>query len=294
MVLAIATFTFLSVTYGVVIGYRYWHEYNSVNSRLANYGMSLENNPDAKTITQEKNSILRSLLEKLALLIAKRTSQHNNSKLRRQLILAGNPGNLQPSEFIALKVIICGLVAIIGIIVRVSLLNLVLIVAIGWLIPNIYLQQAIKKRQLAISLSMSNVLDLLTVSVEAGLGFDAAVAKVVEKMDGPLAEEFQRMLYEIQIGRPRKQALCNLKERTGVGYLKSFTAAVIQADQLGIGISRVLRIQANEIRRQRRQKAEAEAMKAPVKMLIPLVLLVFPALLIVLLGPAVLSLLATL
>ena len=154
-----------------------------------------------------------------------------------------------------MKLTLCALTLVAGFLLPISFLNVVILAAAAWLAPELYLHEKIKNRQLAITLAIPDVLDLLTVSVEAGLGFDAAVAKVIEKVEGPLADEFRRMLYEMRIGRSRREALRDLSERTGVPYLQNFASAVIQADQLGVSISKVLRIQ-SQIRRQRRQKAE--------------------------------------
>lgn len=295
MSLLVSCITFLVVTLTVLTGYRSWQQHKRLNERLGIYGDEVKVEKAAADVNaKDKEPLLRRVLKQFAKVIREKTPGRSHAKLSHQLIMAGNPGNLQPMEFIALKIIICMLIVITGIILRFSLLNLILTTAVAWLIPDLYIKQLTKKRQLAISLAIPDVLDLLTVSVEAGLGFDSAVAKVVEKQTGPLADELRRMLYEIRIGKPRRQALRSLSQRTGVDYLQSFVAAVIQADQLGVSISKVLRIQSNEIRRQRRQKAEEAAMKAPIKMLIPLVGLVFPALFIILLGPALLSFISSL
>jgi tight adherence protein C len=136
---------------------------------------------------------------------------------------------------------------------------------------------------------LPDVLDLLTVSVEAGLGFDQAVVKVIEKFKGPLAEEFHRTLQEVRMNKPRREALRALADRVGIDDLTAFIAALIQADQLGVSIAKVLRIQSDQMRIKRRQRAEEQAQKASIKMLFPLIFFIFPAMFIVLLGPAVLS-----
>ncbi len=155
--------------------------------------------------------------------------------------------------------------------------------------PELNLRQTIRKRQLAILRALPDVLDLLTVSVKAGLGFDSALLKVTEKMSGPLPQEMQLVLHEIKMGVLRRDALKALAKRTGVKELQSFVGTIIQADQLGVSISKVLQLQADSLRESRRQVAEEKAMQAPVKMLFPLVLFIFPTLFIVLLGPAVLQ-----
>ncbi|MGB9885416.1 MAG: type II secretion system F family protein [Moorellales bacterium] len=161
----------------------------------------------------------------------------------------------------------------------------------GWYGPDLYLRLLARERQRRIEKSLPDVLDLLTVSVEAGLGFDGALAKIVEKSRGPLAEEFARVLQEIRMGKPRAEALRDLAGRTGVEDLVSFTGAVILADQLGLSLGNVLRLQARQMRQKRRQRAEELAMKAPVKMLLPLIFFIFPSIFVVLLGPALIQIL---
>jgi tight adherence protein C len=148
------------------------------------------------------------------------------------------------------------------------------------------LHNRIKQRQLQIINSLPDILDLLTVSVEAGLGFDGALQKVTEKTKGLLAMEFNRLLQEIRMGKSRRDALRDLAERIRVEELSALVSSIIQADQLGVSIGNVLRLQSAQIRLQRRQRAEEKAMKAPIKMLIPLVLFIFPTIFLVLLGPA--------
>jgi tight adherence protein C len=142
-------------------------------------------------------------------------------------------------------------------------------------------------------MELPDALDLLTISVEAGLGFDAAVAKVVEKWNNELSRAFGRANQEIRVGKLRRQALRDMAERAEVPDLSTFIAAIIQADQLGVSISKVLHIQSEQMRVKRRQRAEAEAAKAPIKMLFPLVFLIFPSLFIVLMGPAALIIMKT-
>lgn len=230
--------------------------------------------------------LLRPLVQQTAQFASSRTPQKSKDRLRQQLIMAGSPGGLQAAEFMAVKILLAfgGFAA--GILLPIPILYGIIFPIVLYIFPDFYLRRRVAQRQKEIALAVPDMLDLLTVSVEAGLGFDSAIAKVVEKSQGALAEEFQRMLQEIRIGRPRREALRSLSQRTGVDYLQELVAAIIQADQLGVSIGRVLRIQSTEIRRKRRQRAEEEAMKAPIKMLFPLVLFVFPSLFIVLLGPA--------
>jgi len=149
------------------------------------------------------------------------------------------------------------------------------------------------QRRKSILRDLPDALDLLTVSVEAGLSFDGALAKLTEKSRGPLADEFSRLLNEVRVGMPRREALAAMARRCGVPELSTFTAAVIQADQLGVSIGNVLRVQAATVREKRRQRVQEAAMKAPIKMLFPLVFFIFPTIFIVLLGPAVIQLMGT-
>lgn len=161
---------------------------------------------------------------------------------------------------------------------------------IGYMFPNSWLKAKAKQRQKEIQRTLPDVLDLLTVSVEAGLGFDAALLKVVEKQKGVLAEECMRVLQEIKMGRPRRESLRDLAKRNKPAEdLSNVVASLVQADQLGISIGGVLRNQAKQIRQKQRQRAEEKAQKAPVKMMIPLVFFVFPSIFIIVLGPAVLQ-----
>jgi tight adherence protein C len=162
----------------------------------------------------------------------------------------------------------------------------VLGLAVGIGLPLLALSRRISARKSSIQKALPDALDMLTVSIEAGLGFDGALAKLSEKMKGPLVDEFGRMLQEMRIGVPRREALHALGQRCAVADLALFTSALVQADQLGVSIGNVLRVQSAAMREKRRQRAQEKAMKAPVKMLIPLVAFIFPAIFVVLVGPA--------
>lgn len=161
---------------------------------------------------------------------------------------------------------------------------------LGYILPNYWLEVKAKQRQSEIQKTLPDVLDLLTVSVEAGLGFDAALLKVVEKQKGVLAEEFLRVLQEIKMGRPRRETLRDLARRNKPAEdLSNVVASLVQADQLGISIGGVLRNQSIQIRQKQRQRVEEKAQKAPIKMMIPLVLFVFPSIFIIVIGPAIIQ-----
>lgn len=163
-------------------------------------------------------------------------------------------------------------------------------IGLGWYYPLVYVKQKATKRQKEMTKSLPDVLDLLTVSVEAGLGFDAGMAKVVEKTKGPLAEEFSKTLQEVRLGKGRRDALRDMGRRTSNPDVVGFVSAIVQADQLGVSIGNVLRIQSEDLRQRRRTRAEEQAMKAPIKILFPLVLFIFPSIFVIILGPAVINL----
>ena len=168
---------------------------------------------------------------------------------------------------------------------------LILLVPVSFIFPDYYLKSRTAKRQEGIRKSLPNALDLLTISVEAGLGFDMALYKVAENIKGTLGEEFKRAIKEMEIGLSRKEALRNLTKRTDVTDLNTFILSIIQADIFGISIGKVLRIQAGEMRIKRRQAAEEKGMKAPVKLVFPTILFLLPALMIIVIGPAILRIL---
>jgi len=222
--------------------------------------------------------------------------------LKVKLAMAGNPGKLTSSEFSALQYTISAILAAMSFGVAATMSDLaqfqVILLSIGAaivgnILTTFYLNGKIGERKQNIQHELPDVLDLLTVSVDAGLGFDAALMTVVEKSDGVLANEFNRMLQEITKGKSRREALRDMAERCQVNDLSSFVGALVQADQLGVSISNVLRLQAEHMRDKRRQYAQERAMKAPIKMLFPLVFFIFPTIFIVLLGPAAIQLYET-
>jgi tight adherence protein C len=164
----------------------------------------------------------------------------------------------------------------------------------GFLVPEMALSSRIRNRREAVRIDLPDALDLLAVSVEAGLGFDGAITKLTEHMEGPLVDEFSLLLSEIRMGESRQTALKNMTARVDAAELGSFVRAVIQADQLGISLGRILRVQATDSRLRRQAAAEEKAMKAPIKMLFPTVIFIFPAMFIILLGPALMNILKVL
>jgi tight adherence protein C len=216
------------------------------------------------------------------------------SGLQGQLDLAGNPRNLTADRILALKGLGLLAGAALGVLFGIHSPALaILYAAIGavlvFFLPDLLLYNTGIKRQERILADLPDALDMLTVCVEAGLGFDAALAQVARNTKGPLAEEFARALQEMQIGLSRAQALRGLSERTTVVELRAFVSALVQASELGIPVARVLREQTAEMRIKRRQRAEEKAQKVPVKIMFPVVTCLFPALLVIIIGPGVIS-----
>ncbi|WP_139981177.1 type II secretion system F family protein [Nocardioides litoris] len=225
------------------------------------------------------------------------TGSDTDARLRRKLDFAGNPNDWSVERVTSLKVLAAlvggpaGLLLALVFGVSAPLLLLMALggLVLGFFAPNAYLYQAAYDRSEKIARALPDAIDLLTISVEAGLGFDAACQQVARNTDGPLADEFARMLAEMQIGRSRREALKSLAERTTVEEVHSFVGAMVQADSFGVPISQVLRVQSGEIRVKRRQRAETKAQQVPVKITVPLIFCVLPTLFIVILGPAVLQ-----
>ncbi len=216
------------------------------------------------------------------------------NKIDKRLIYAGSPGTLDASAWVVIKVLGTVVMIIAWVFlqarlpVQQKLLAGVLLIGLGFFGPDAWLQRKIDGRRELMRRALPDVLDLLVISVEAGLGFDSALARVVGTVPGPLSEEFFRMLQETRVGASRRDAMRHLLDRTDVDELRSFLLAMLQAEAFGVTIARVLRVQADEMRIKRRQRAQEKAFAAPVKLVFPLVLCIFPALFIVILGPAAL------
>jgi tight adherence protein C len=213
--------------------------------------------------------------------------------IERRLIMAGNP--MKINAFVAMwvsvgvlfvSVMLVGVVLVGGTVGMQQALVVLVFGVIGVMLPIIWLRSRVRARQHKVLLALPDALDLITTCVEAGLGLDAALTRVNEKSSGPLAEEMSRTLREIAMGRLRRDALLDMGDRTGVEELIMFISAIIQAEQMGVSIAQVLRVQAEQLRTRRRQQAEQAAHEAPIKMIFPLVLFIFPAFLLVILGPA--------
>jgi tight adherence protein C len=213
--------------------------------------------------------------------------------VQKSLVMAGS--SMTAATFVTVWAVTIGIFASLGIGALVltsgslgaqGILGVMIVTIIGFSIPNLWLKRAVGSRKRRIIKNLPDTMDLITTCVEAGLGLDAALSKVSETMTGPLAEEIGQTLREVAMGRLRREALLELGERTGVEDLSSFVNAIIQAEQMGASVGQVLKVQADQMRTRRRQRAEQLAHEAPVKMMLPLVLFIFPAFLLVILGPA--------
>ncbi len=235
--------------------------------------------------------------ERLTSLISSFIPKQFTKNIERNIVVAGSPFNLNVDRFVFIQILISAIIPIILILIRlifkINISNqiIIIIILIGLILPPYLLKSTAKKRQDKIRNSLPEILDILYISVEAGLAFDMALKRTVDKMSGPLPDEFKQALDEISRGKVRSEALRGIVYRTDVSELASFVSAVIQSEHLGSNIAATLRVQSATVRQQRRQYAEEKAMKIPIKMLLPLVLFLFPALFIIILGPAAIQLL---
>ena len=270
-----------------------------VQARLTQLGtMQAKNLEELELQAPFIERTLRPLAARMSGRMSRVASSSFTDRTEKRLALAGNPGELRVADWLGIKAIgaavggilfffLFGVVGILGFPFPIGYLLSVVGLLFGYTIPEFWLGGRVKKRQKAILLMIPDTLDLLTISVRAGLGFDAALGKVVEKLKGPLSEEFRRALAEIRVGKARRDSLRDIVPRTEVPPLTNFIGAIIQAEQLGVSISKVLQVQSEQLRIERRQRAEEQAAKAPIKMLFPLVGCIFPSLFIVILGPAI-------
>lgn len=240
--------------------------------------------------------VMRPMIQRLAR-AGRRQEGGMVGRIDAKLERAGYPGGLRGADWVGVKLLsligFAVLLFLLGFLLTqqfvIGLLFLLVGGAVGYIAPEFWLGRKIRARSQSMILLLPDVLDLLTISVEAGLGFDAALAKVVEKMEGPLVDEFSQALAEVRMGRPRREALRDVAARADAQPVSNFVGAIVQAEQLGVPIAKVLQIQSNQLRIERRQRAEEAAAKAPVKMLFPMVGCIFPTIFIVILGPAVVT-----
>ena len=283
----------------LVVGWLGSRESVSLDDRIADFG-TLE-----QPLTLEEIELSQPFAERvvlpvvrgLAQFVMRFTPQQGMETAQHKLDLAGNPYGWGPTEFMGIRLLVTLLLGGLGFVLFVtanqSLTRRIMMAAgavgLGYYLPMMWLSSKASRRQQSILKSLPDALDLLTICVEAGLGFDSAMGKVVEKWDDDLSDAFGRVLQEIQLGKLRREALRDMANRMDVSDVSTFVAAIVQADQLGVSISRVLRIQSDQMRMRRRQRAEELARSAGIKMMPAIAFLIFPAIFIVLLGPAALQ-----
>lgn len=273
---------------------------DDISARLKQLGYTQE----GKVISQEEAELAKSfrerviapMQERMAGVLGKYTASGQKNLMRKKLVSAGLY-QMTVNQYLGKKAMMAiGFPAFLGglmFFLKMGITKTLIFAGVGFLFgfkfPDIDINGKTKKRQKTVQKGLPDVLDLLCVSVEAGLGFDQAMGKVVEKTKGAIGEEFNRTMQEIRIGKQRRVALKDMSDRVGVEDLSNFISALIQADQLGVSIAKVLRIQSEQMRMRRRQRAEEQAAKAALKMLFPMIFCIFPSMFIVLLGPAILQ-----
>ena len=287
----------------VIVGLRFSRqgqqdEGDPVMARLA------EATQRGETVSLEDIELQQPFMERVVVPVIKKLGEISTRFTPQKLLevttlkleLAGNPGRIDAATFLATRFV--GAAVFGGLLLLISFLStnkwplgrVILVVsiftALGFFFPQLWLQSRINRRQNEVRKAMPDALDLLTICVEAGLGFDAAMAKVSEKWENELSIMFGRCIREVQLGKPQREALRDMADRLGLPELSSFVAAVIQSQILGVSLAKVLRIQSDQMRMKRRQFAEELAHKAPVKMIIPMALLTFPSIMIILMAPA--------
>jgi tight adherence protein C len=275
----------------VWIGFAAVRVQKTAEQRLAVYGRRSVTRDDAMTQPFAERALAPAVLA-MGRFANRYTPVGYLANVQKKLIYGGNPGNVDATSYVLIKVLL-GLAGIAAAwflrdygdgIVR--LLILFGPPLLGFFGPDAWLQRHIDDRKKSMQRALPDTLDLLVISVEAGLGFDSALSRVVQTVPGPLSEEFFRMLQETRVGVSRRDAMRHLMDRTDLDELRSFILAMMQAEAFGVTIARVLRVQADEMRVKRRQRAQEKAFAAPVKLVFPLVFCIFPSLFIVLLGPA--------
>jgi tight adherence protein C len=274
-----------------------------VQQRLSVYGAGGSDKPltieEVELARPFSERFLRPAIERLGNLLSRSTPAKARQDLDNRLELAGRPGNLTPADFGAIRLVAAAVMAAAGLGIGLLLgtpvylvISLAIGAVLGYYLPVLWLKQKVDARRAAIQKGLPDAMDLLVIAVDAGLGFDAALARVTDKYKNALSDMFAKVLREVSLGRPRLEAMDEMGRSSGVDDLHNFIQAIIQSEQFGTGIGKILRIQADEMRRKRRQRAQEKAAQATLKMMLPMVGCIFPTLWIVLLGPAALILMA--
>lgn len=278
----------------VVVGLLQGRQSAVIDDRLATFTESTRSLEELELELPITERIIKPAFQAIFATFGKASPGKNAAKIKQNLEQAGNPGNLTPSMFVGVRmsvgVLMLGVGYLMAVLMAVPFINQLLYAviggAIGYVFPGIWLDRKMKARKHGILKSMPDALDLLTISVEAGLGFDLALQRVADKWENELSKEFNRVLSDTRLGTPRRDAMRMMSERCGVDDLTNFVQAIIQAEQLGVSIGKILKVQSEQMRVRRRQRAEELAHQAPIKMLFPMAFLIFPSILVVILGPA--------
>ncbi len=266
-----------------------------VNDRLSTFTETILTLEELELQLPFRERVFEPFLKTSLNLLGRLSPSKNVHKVKNLLEQAGNPNGLTVTMFVGTRVVLMLVLLVIFFVVTtiggIPLLNRFLYTAVGgvlgYMLPSIWLGSKIKKRKVGILKSMPDALDLLTISVEAGLGFDLALQRVASKWDNELSKEFTRVLSDTRLGIPRRESMRSMALRCAVEDLSGFVAAIVQAEQLGVSIAKILKVQSEQMRTRRRQRAEALAHQAAIKMLFPMAFLIFPSILIIILGPAV-------
>lgn len=280
----------------IVLSFSRSSQPDAINERLSQFTERQLTLTEMELDQSFKDRILAPAMRAIFAKLGEYGPKQSAERARLNLQQAGNPGNITPAMFAGIRIGLAVLLLVIFGAVTFGggampfaqgLMYTAIGGVLGYLLPGIWLGQQIKRRKKNIVKALPDALDLLTISVEAGLAFDSALQRVSEKWDDELSSEFKRALTDTRLGRARRDALKDMSARTGVEDVQTFIAAIIQAEQLGVSIGKILRVQSDQMRMRRRQRAEEAAQKAPIKMLFPMVFLIFPALFVVILGPAI-------
>jgi tight adherence protein C len=300
---------FIGAVIIIIFSLRQNAQADDIDPLQARLGEFLQRGDEVKSLEEIELSqpfaerVLVPMIRRVGEFSARFTPQKAIQDTARRMELAGNPWPIDAATFVAIRFILA--VVFGGFLTAVVLIsppsnandNFMYIGGAtfgGFFLPHLLLSSKITRRQTEIRKAMPDALDLLTVCVEAGLGFDAAMSKVAEKWENELSLAFTRAIREVQLGKIRRDALRDMADRLGIAEMTSFVAAIIQSEQLGVSMAKVLRIQSDQMRMKRRQRAEEEAHKAPVKMLIPMALLIFPSIMIIILTPAAIQIMENL
>ncbi|CAA9319000.1 MAG: Type II/IV secretion system protein TadC, associated with Flp pilus assembly, partial [uncultured Chloroflexia bacterium] len=266
-----------------------------MEERLANFTEGTLSLEELELQLPFRERVLAPMAKSLLNVLGKASLGKNAEKVRHNLEMAGNPNGLSPAMFVGMRIVLMcalfgvflGLTTIGGLPLINRLMYTAVGASLGYTLPGIWLGRKIKARKANILKSMPDALDLLTISVEAGLGFDLALQRVIDKWDTELSREFNRVISDTRLGVPRRDSMRAMADRCDVEDLSNFVSALVQAEQLGVSIGKILKVQSEQMRIRRRQRAEELANAAPLKMLFPMAFLIFPTILVIILGPAV-------